>query len=110
MNEEVLEATYLAAMRQIIENAEEVVDASAPVADQVWQLFERMGCSYEIWEQDQMIFIEIEHGDWKHDHGNADFIMETVFGLKSVAEEVTEEDDSEDVDDNYSAIHTYAPV
>ena len=58
---------------------------------------------YEIWEKNGNIFIEIEWGDWKHDHRNADYIMETAFGYKVENETVTEEDGS----DTYSAVHTY---
>lgn len=46
--------------------------------------------------------IEIEWGDWKHDHKFTDDIME-VLGYVLLQEKVTEEDGS----DCYSAIHYY---
>lgn len=49
-----------------------------------------------------VIFIEIEWGDWKHEHGYADYVMKTK-GFKKFHEEVTEEDG----DDAYSSIHYY---
>lgn len=84
--------------------AEKVIDTSKPVIGQVQELFRKMECFYEIWEQDGSIYIDIHHGDWKHDHENADYIMETAFGIKVKDETVTEESD----EDAYSAIHTYA--
>ncbi len=82
----------------------DVIDTSKTIERQAQQLFGRMRCPYEIWEEDGKIRIEIEWGDWKHDHGNADFVMETAFGFDDVEETVTEEDGS----DCYSSIHTYA--
>jgi hypothetical protein len=46
--------------------------------------------------------INIEWGDWKHEHGYADYVM-SQHGFTKVKEQITEEDCS----DCYSSIHTY---
>lgn len=46
--------------------------------------------------------IRIDWGDWKHEHGYADYVMLQNEFVK-VSEDVTEEDGS----DCYSSIHTY---
>lgn len=46
--------------------------------------------------------ISIDWGDWKHDHGYCDYLMQQA-GYTCIAEQVTEEDGS----DTYSAIHRY---
>ena len=86
--------------------AKDVIDTSKTIVEQVQQLFEKMNCPYEIWEQDGNICISIYWGDWKHDHENADYVMETAFGYRSADETVTEENGS----DTYSAVHTYVPA
>lgn len=52
--------------------------------------------------QTMVVSIEIEWGDWKHEHGYADYIMQQ-HGFKKIDEDVTEEDGS----DCYSSIHYY---
>lgn len=52
---------------------------------------------------ENVIEINIEWGDWKHDHGYCDYLMEQI-GFVRTAELVTEEDGS----DCYSSIHRYA--
>lgn len=52
---------------------------------------------------DKRIGIEIQWGDWKHDHAYLDYIMAETFPGVKVQTEVTEEDGS----DCYSAIHYY---
>lgn len=102
----------LSAWRGVYKNAEsvpaeEVIDTSKPVLEQVRELFTKMDYHYEIWDEDDgSICIDIRWGDWKHDHENADYIMETAFGLKVTEEAVTEENG----EDAYSAIHTYKPA
>lgn len=49
------------------------------------------------------ICVEINHGDWKHDHLRTAWLLENM-GAVHVSEKVTEEDGS----DCYSAIHTFA--
>lgn len=88
--------------------AENRVDTSKPVIHQVRELFEKLDLPYEIWRQGRRIYIEIEWGDWRHDHANADQIMETVFGFAVKEVEVTDGDDDED--DWYGAVHTYMPA
>lgn len=47
--------------------------------------------------------INIEWGDWKHDHAYCDYLMQQA-GYTRIAEQVTEEDGS----DTFSAIRRYA--
>lgn len=61
---------------------------------------ENMHC--EINEYESYIAIEIEWGDWKHDHGYSDYLMAEM-GYKCTDEKVTEEDGS----DCYSSVHFY---
>lgn len=49
-------------------------------------------------------YISIHWGDWKHEHGYADYIMEAN-GFTKIDEVVTEEDGS----DCYSSYHYYVP-
>lgn len=49
-----------------------------------------------------MVCVEIEWGDWKHDHGRCDYLCKKL-GYPLVKEEQTEESDC----DAYSAIHYY---
>jgi hypothetical protein len=61
--------------------------------------------SYELdfdLDNDRVVYIELEWGDWKHDHLSLKWLMEEN-GFTQVGEEVTEEDGS----DCYSAIHTF---
>ena len=55
-------------------------------------------CSFETMK----VAIEIEWGDWKHEHAYADYVMRQ-HGFCKVDEKVTEEDGS----DCYSSIHYY---
>lgn len=52
-----------------------------------------------------MVTIDIEWGDWKHDHLYVRHIM-TQAGFVLIDEVITEEDDS----DCYSATHSYLPT
>ena len=47
--------------------------------------------------------VNIEWGDWKHDHGYCDYLMSEI-GYVKINEATTEENGS----DCYSAIHRYA--
>lgn len=59
----------------------------------------------EIWDVIPLpvVAVEINNGDWKHDHARADYILKEC-GFTLMKTEVTEEDGS----DCYSAIHYYA--
>ena len=52
--------------------------------------------------ESNVIKIEIEWGDWKHEHRYADYIMEK-YSFSKIYEQITEEDGS----DCYSSIHYY---
>lgn len=47
--------------------------------------------------------VEIDHGDWKHEHGRADYLVKNELGGIHIGNEVTWEDGS----DCYSALHRY---
>ena len=51
---------------------------------------------------ENVVYIEVEWGDWKHDHLRLKWIMEK-HSFRYMGEDVTEEDGS----DCYSAVHTY---
>lgn len=64
----------------------------------------RSGIIAEIYSLETMlIVIEIAWGDWKHEHGYADYVM-SQHGFTKVREEITEEDG----DDCYSSNHYYS--
>jgi hypothetical protein len=55
-------------------------------------------------EQTKMIAVEVIWGDWKHEHGRLDWLVEQNFSnLRSIIKQTTEEDGS----DCYSAVHYY---
>lgn len=60
------------------------------------------GIFAEIEEIDNQVAVNIEWGDWKHDHKYADYLMSKK-NYMVVEEHITEEDGS----DCYSAIHYY---
>ena len=56
----------------------------------------------ECYDYDDMVCIEIEWGDWKHEHKRMDYLMEQL-GFYCIEEELTEENGS----DCYSSRHRY---
>jgi len=54
------------------------------------------------WDDLPVIEVEINWGDWKHDHARAKWLLEEV-GIHFINTKVTEEDGS----DCYSAIHRF---
>lgn len=56
----------------------------------------------EVYGVDDMIYIKIEWGDWKHSHLRADYLMKQI-GYIFFDELITESDGS----DCYSSIHIY---
>lgn len=50
-----------------------------------------------------VVAVEIEWGDWKHDHRLADIIVEEDLGGQNISTKITAEDGS----DCYSAVHYY---
>lgn len=55
-----------------------------------------------VYDELSMIAIEIEWGDWKHEHARLDWIMKEN-GYTKMFNRITEEDGS----DTYSAIHYF---
>ena len=73
--------------------------------DKANKKFVEEGCCFQaepMLTTDRLATICIDFGDWKHEHGYADYVM-SENGFKKIKEKVTEEDGS----DCYSAIHTY---
>lgn len=69
---------------------------------QASEKFREARCYYEIYILGGAIHVEINWGDWKHDHGYVDYIMRGL-GLAKLDEQVTEEDQS----DCYSSTHIF---
>ena len=61
-----------------------------------------------VWKESNrnLIAVQIDWGDWKHDHGRCDYLLHKNLGLFKTKEKVTEEDGS----DCYSSIHYYSAV
>jgi len=56
---------------------------------------------------DDRLVISINWGDWKHEHGYADYLVKKFFMDKGLGIEVEEEITDEDGSDTYSADHYY---
>lgn len=81
-----------------------VVEIGQGIEDKVQKLLDEemiYGLTYT-WHE--FLVVEIEWGDWKHDHGRADWLIEENFGLKRYRCIITEQDGS----DCYSAKHLYS--
>ena len=71
--------------------------------DKVNKKFKNNSFTAEILDVNKKIVqINIDGGDWKHDHGFADYTM-SVNGFKKVHEQITSEDGS----DWYGSVHFY---
>lgn len=81
------------------------MDKFQEAIDKVNKAFSKNQSSYSaeiIDTNSKLVQIDIEGGDWKHDHGFADYTM-SINGFKKVTEQTTSEDGS----DWYGAIHYY---
>lgn len=74
-------------------------------ADKIYDIMRDANLHGEVWhENDHAVAVEINWGDWKHEHARLDWLVrEKLPELKSVTEETTEENGS----DCYSAIHHF---
>lgn len=75
------------------------------VADEVSRLhgyLSKNSLFAEVGSDKAHVYVHIEWGDWKHDHGFADHLMSLV-GYRCVGQDVTEDNGS----DCYSATHVY---
>lgn len=73
-------------------------------AQDVSNLLKENGLYGDVYEHENGCFsIEIEWGDWKHDHAFCDHLMREFCGYTCTDEKVTEENGS----DTYSSIHFY---
>lgn len=83
--------------------------ANAAAQETVEKELSRVGTSYDgIYtnEGSGIVFVDIAWGDWKHDHGYMDYLMQTRFNLQRLSVNITEEDGG----DCYSATHAYGLV
>ena len=76
-------------------------DTNADV-EQVRAILAENGDYYDVYEKDGKVAVEVEWGDWKHDHLYLDRLLSS-YGFEKVDEEETEEDGS----DTYSSIHYF---
>ena len=75
-------------------------------AQEIRELFKEKKLYAEVMEHSNgCISVEIEWGDWKHDHGYCDYLMKEN-GYICTDEQVTENDGS----DCYSSIHNYEKI
>ena len=94
-------------VEESVEVKEEFNDMKS-LANELMNHFEDLKVYYEIWPEDNGINVEIEWGDWKHDHLWCDYEVEHFlesrgYTVTGGSTEVTDEDGS----DTYSAIHYY---
>ena len=80
-------------------------EAAQALVEKARARFKELGEFYDVYSVDGEVRIDINWGDWKHDHGWVDHQMR-VLGATKTDEIVTEEDGS----DTYSSIHFYAPA
>lgn len=73
--------------------------------DTIARLFKDNELYYEWSIYNNSVVIEVEWGDWKHDHLRLDYLMNNR-GYKLVEERMTEEDGS----DCYSSVHYYQKI
>ena len=78
------------------------------LANDLSEHFADLNVYYDIWWDDDGLLVEINWGDWKHDHLWCDYEVEHFLNSRgyevlSHNTEVTDEDGS----DTYSAIHSY---
>ena len=80
------------------------VNKDQMITDEIQGLLKKHNLYYTVWCYKGIVCIEIEWGDWKHDHLYCQHLMGEK-GYKLLHEQLTEEDGS----DCYSAVHTYIP-
>ena len=66
------------------------------------KIFKDNDMSYDYECEGNIVYVIVDWGDWKHDHGFLNYVMRNN-GFELVAEKVTEEDGS----DYYSSIHGF---
>lgn len=70
--------------------------------DKIQTILNNANVYWEYYFDGDILCVEIEWGDWKHDHRFCDGLMKSI-GYKLISEEVTDSDGS----DAYSSVHTY---
>ena len=78
-------------------------DKSLPEIDMIHKYLDDNGIYGEIWQDDDYIGVEINWGDWKHDHAWCRNAMEYI-GYNEIYETVTEENGT----DCYCAVHAFS--
>ena len=92
------------------ENVELMGDSTAleldesvdPEVDYIEKILRDDGKYYDVYPHDGKIYIDVDWGDWKHDHLRLDNLM-FMHGYECVDEQTTEEDGS----DTYSSTHIF---
>lgn len=82
-------------------------DKMKELANKLSEHLTELGRYYDVYPEEDSVSVDIEWGDWKHDHlwlkqEAKKFFSELNEEVKSIEDEITEEDGS----DTYSAIHT----
>ena len=62
---------------------------------------------YEVWYNDDSILVEVNWGDWKHDHRWLDYFVKKVLKDEGYDATVSVQETEEDGTDCYSAIHSF---
>ncbi len=86
-----------------VKNLQDLVKPSGDVQSEVHELLAKMQLGYDSYTDCDKLYIDVNFGDWKHDHAAIDETISTVFGFRKISEYVTEKTGS----DNYSATHIY---
>lgn len=80
------------------------LELSGTIEEQVDQFFEATNLYYEYYWNDNSLIVDIDMGDWKHDHLHLDALIEAAFDVKDKNTFVF---DDTGEDDCYPARHTY---
>lgn len=72
---------------------------------QIQKLLDEREISGDVYDRNGGVAVEINYGDWKHDHSRCDYIMQQN-GYRLTDEIVTREDGS----DCYDSIHYYVKI
>ena len=92
-------------LAELIKKRNKIANDTQNGVDEANKVFKEHGSSFMAEIQDlktMVVEINIEYGDWKHDHLYADWVMEEK-GFKKIGEEVT----FESGEDWASSVHFY---
>lgn len=81
----------------------DIVSMEDDIETKAEKLITACKAGYEVYMQGGLLAINVESGDWKHDHIFIDNIMADALGVKKLSEKITEDTG----DDVFSATHFY---